>query len=88
MNFLGDRTFRKIQCIEIFHQLKVTDFPELWTNRPIQRFLEVTDQLGMVILSVIYGNPLLWALNLGIVKMSVIPENPLFPNPVLPKTSV
>ena len=27
-------------------------------------------------------------LNLGIVKMSVTPENPLFPNPVLPKTSV
>ena len=27
-------------------------------------------------------------LNLGIAKMSVIPENPLFPNPVLPKTSV
>ena len=38
-------------------------------------------------------NPLLWAFlieifNLGIAKMSVTPENPLFPNPVLPKTSV
>ena len=28
------------------------------------------------------------ALNLRIAKMYVIPENPLFPNPVLPKTSV
>ena len=59
----------------------------------IQRFSEVPDQLGMTILSVIPGNPLLWAflmqnLNLGIAKMSVIHENPLFPNPVLPKTSV
>ena len=26
--------------------------------------------------------------NLGIAKISVIPENPVFPNPVLPKTSV
>ena len=26
--------------------------------------------------------------NLGIAKTSVTPENPLFPNPVLPKTSV
>ena len=59
----------------------------------IQRFSEVTDQSGMAILSVIPGNPLLWAFlmeifNLGIVKTSVTPENPLFPNPVLPKTSV
>ena len=35
----------------------------------VQRFSEVTDQLGMAILS-------------------VTPEKPLFPNPVLPKTSV
>ena len=47
----------------------------------------------MTILSVIPENPLLWAFlmqnfNLGIAKMSVIPENQLFPNPVLPKTSV
>ena len=59
----------------------------------IQRFSEVTDRLGMAILSVTPENPLLWAFlmenfNLGIAKMSVTPENPLFPNPVLPKTSV
>ena len=47
----------------------------------------------MAILSVTPENPLLWAFlmenfNLGIAKMSVIPENPLFPNPVLPKNSV
>ena len=53
----------------------------------VQRFSEVTDQLGMAILSVTPGNPLLWSFstqtfNLGIVKMSVIPKNPLFPNPV------
>ena len=59
----------------------------------VQRFSEVPDQLGMVILSVTPENPLLWAFlmqnfNLGIAKMSVTPENPLFPNPVLPKTSV
>ena len=47
----------------------------------------------MTILCVTPGNPLLWTFlmenfNLGIAKMSVIPENPLFPNPVLPKTSV
>ena len=59
----------------------------------IQRFLEVPDQLGMAILSVIPENPLLWAFlmqnfTLGIAKISSIPENPLFPNPVLPKTSV
>ena len=47
----------------------------------------------MAILSVIPGNPLLWAFlmqnfNLGIAKMFVALENPLFPNPVLPKTSV
>ena len=63
-----------------------------WTN-PLQRFSEVTDQLGMAIFSVTLENPLLWAFlmeffNLGIAKMSVTPENPLFPNPVLPKTSV
>ena len=27
-------------------------------------------------------------LNLGIAKMSVIPEYPLFPNPVIPKTTI
>ena len=59
----------------------------------LQRFSEVPDQLGMAILSVISGNPLLWAflmqnLNLEIAKMFVISENPLYPNPVLPKTSV
>ena len=47
----------------------------------------------MAILSVIPGNPLLWAFlmenfDLGIVKTSATPENLLFPNPVLPKTSV
>ena len=47
----------------------------------------------MANLSVIPGNPLLWAFlmenfNLGIAKMSVTTENPLFPNRVLPKTSV
>ena len=47
----------------------------------------------MAILSVTLENPLLWAFlmqnfNLGIAKMSVISENPLLPNPVLPKTSV
>ena len=59
----------------------------------VQRFPEVTDQLGMAILSVIPGNPLLWAFlmenfNLGIAKMFVTSENPLFPNPLPPKTSV
>ena len=59
----------------------------------VQRFSEVTDQLGMAVLFVTPENPLLCAflmenLNLGIAKMSVIPENPLFPNPVFPKTSV
>ena len=47
----------------------------------------------MAILSVTPENPLLWTFlmenfNLGIVKISVIPENQVFPNPVLPKTSV
>ena len=59
----------------------------------LQRFSEVPDQLGLAILSAIPGNPLLWTFlmynfNLGIAKMSVTSENPLFPNPVLPKTSV
>ena len=63
------------------------------SENPVQMFSEVPDQLGMAILSIIPGNPLLWAFlmenfNLGTAKMSVIPENPLFPNPVLPKTSV
>ena len=49
--------------------------------------------VGTAIASVIPGNPLHWAflkqnLNLGMVKMSVIPKNPLFLNPVLLKTSV
>ena len=48
--------------------------------------------LGMDILSVTPKNPLLCAFimqnfTLGM-AMSVIPENPLFPNPLLPKTSV
>ena len=65
----------------------------LYIKLRLQRFSEVPDQLGMAILSIIPGNPLLWTFlmknfNLGIAKMSVIPENPLFPNPVLPKTSV
>ena len=47
----------------------------------------------MANLSATPENPLLWAFlmenfNLGMAKMSVIPENPLFPNPVLPKTTV
>ena len=47
----------------------------------------------MAILSVIPGNPLLWTFlmenfKLGIVKMTVTSENPLFLNTVLPKTSV
>ena len=59
----------------------------------LQRFSEVTDHLGMAISSVTPENPLLWAFlmenfNLGIAKMSVISENPVFPNPVLPKTTV
>ena len=59
----------------------------------LQRFSEVTDHLGMAILSVTPENPLLWAflmenVNLGIAKMSVTSENSLFPDPLLPKTSV
>ena len=62
-------------------------------RKHIQRFSEVPDQLGMAVLSVTPGNLLLWTLlmqnfNSGISKISVTPENPLFPNPVLPKTSV
>ena len=58
----------------------------------IQRFSEVTDQSGMAIESVIPGNPLLWVLlmqsfKMGISRMSVIPENLLFPNPSLQKTT-
>ena len=64
-----------------------------WISFDIQRFSEVPDQLGMAVLSVTPGNPLLWTFlmqnfTLGIDKMSVISENPLFPNPVLPKISV
>ena len=49
----------------------------------LQRFSEVTDQLVMAILSVTPENSLLWAFlmenfKLGISKMSVTPENPLF----------
>ena len=67
--------------------------PISWFVVELQMFSEVTDQLGMTILSAIPGNPLLWTFlmqnfNLGIAKMSVILENPLFPNPLLPKTSV
>ena len=59
----------------------------------LQRFSEVTDQLGMAVLSIIPGNPLLWAFYCeisvwGLPKCPLFPENPLFPNPVLPKTSV
>ena len=59
----------------------------------IQRFSEVTDQLGTAILSVTPEYPLLWPylmqnLNLGIAKMSIISQNQLFPNQLLPKTSV
>ena len=47
----------------------------------------------MAVLSVSPENPLLWAFlmeyfYLGIAKMSVIPKNPLFLIPLLPKTSV
>ena len=47
----------------------------------------------MAILSIIPGNPLVRTFlmqnfNFGIAKMSQIPENPLFPNPLLQKTSV
>ena len=47
----------------------------------------------MAILSVTPESPLLWAFlkenfNLGIAKMFLISENPLFLNPLLPKTSV
>ena len=80
----------------LFFQTKIPSFQSYFLKLfevLLQRFSEVTDQLGMTILSVIPGNPFLWAFlmenfNLGIAKMSVIPENPLFPNPVLPKTSV
>ena len=46
----------------------------------------------MVILSVTPKNPLLWTFrmenfHLGIAKISIIPENPVFPNPAPPKTS-
>ena len=51
----------------------------------IQRFWEV--------MSVISRNPFLWTflmenLNLGIEKIFVIPENQVFLNPELPRTSV
>ena len=49
--------------------------------------------VGMAIFPVISGNPVLWTFlmetfNLGIAKMSIIPENSVFPNPVLPKVPV
>ena len=58
-----------------------------------QRFLEVPDQFGMTISSVIHGNPVLWTFlienfNLGIAEISVISKNSFFPNPVLPRNSV
>ena len=59
----------------------------------LQRFSEVPAQLGMAILSLIPGNLLLWTFlmqnfNLGMAKISVNSKNPLFLNPLLPKTSV
>ena len=51
----------------------------------MQRFSEVTDSLSTPIVSIIPG---LYNFNLGIGKMYVIPENPLFLSLVLPKTSV
>ena len=59
----------------------------------VQSFSEVPDQLGMFILSLIPANTLLWTFsmenfNLGIAKMFVILENPVFKNPVILKTSV
>ena len=59
----------------------------------IQRFSEVLDHVGLAVLSIIPGNSKLWTIlmenfNLGIGKMSLTFENPLLPNPVLPKTSV
>ena len=47
----------------------------------------------MASLSLTPDNLLLWTFlmknsNLGIAEMSVIPENPLFPNLLLPKTSL
>ena len=44
---------------------------------------EVFGSYGSVVWTFLLQN-----INLGIAKMSVIPENPLFPNPVIPKTSV
>ena len=60
---------------------------------PIQRFLEVLDKLVMPILSLTPENLLLWTFllqnfNLGIAKIYVILKNPVFPDPILPKTSV
>ena len=57
-------------------------------HNELQRFSEVTDLLGKGILSVITENPLIWTFLWKIVKLSVIPEKSLYPNPVLPKTSV
>ena len=60
---------------------------------PENNVKEVFRKFRISILTVTPENPLIWAFlmqnfNLGIAKLSVIPENPLFPNPVLPKTSV
>ena len=59
----------------------------------LQRFSELPDESEMTVLCVIPGNPLLWTFlmqnrNLGIAKISLIPENQLFQIQVLPKTSV
>ena len=59
----------------------------------IQRFLEVTDKLGVADLSVTPEKPLLWAFlmqnfNLGIAKMSVISESVTSENLCMRKKSV
>ena len=59
----------------------------------VQRFSEVTDQLGMAILYGISGKSLYWTFlinnfNLAIAKKSIIRIHPVIPNPPLPKTSV
>ena len=53
----------------------------------VQRFSVVTDQMGMAILSVIPGNPLLWAIlmenfNLGIAKCPLLPKIRYFRKPL------
>ena len=58
------------------------DILRMWIIRKVQRFSEVTDQLGMAILSVT-SDFLNGKFQFGDSKKSVILENP-----VLPKTSV